>query len=78
MIKFMGLNSLDDDSVVVMIDKDNGYVKAFIDDDDIALFVYSKHHTVVFEKRFSLAMLKDKDASEQYSEQQIDDNSWHV
>ena len=65
-------------SAVINIGKNNGYVEAYIDDGDLLLFVYSKHGTIVFEKRFALAMLKDKDASEQYSQQQIDDNSWIV
>ena len=66
------------ESAVINIGEDNGYVEAYLDEDDVVLCVYSKYGTIVFEKRFALAMLKDEDASEEYSEQQIDDSSWRV
>ena len=67
------------ESVVVNIGKNNGYVEVYIDEKDgLTLFVYTKHGTVVLEKHFSLSMLRDKNASEQYIEQQVDDNSWRI
>ena len=66
------------ESAVINIGDNNGYIEAYIDGGDVVLIVYGKHGDVVLERRFDLAMLRDKDASEQYREQQIDDNSWHV
>ena len=74
------VETLDNDaeSAVINIGKNNGYFESYIDGGDVVLLVYSKHGTIVFEKRFSLAMLKDKDASEEYSEQQKDNSAWYV
>ena len=65
-------------SAVINVGKNNGYVEAYIDDAEIVLSVYSKEGDIVFDKRFALAMLRDKDASEAFKAQQTDDDSWRA
>jgi hypothetical protein len=62
-------------SAVINIGKNNGYVEAFINVDEVCINVYGKHGDIVSQQFIPLATLRDKNAC-QMRAQQIDDASW--
>ena len=65
-------------SAVIDIGKNNGYIEAFIDGDQVCINVFSRHGDIVSEESFSLAMLRSSGKAQANRAQQIDDASWRL
>jgi len=62
-------------SAVINIGKDNGYIEAFINIDEVCILVHGKHGDIVSQQIILLKTLRDKNACAMRA-QQIDEASW--
>ena len=56
------VNTLDNDvkSAIINVGKHNGYVEAYIDGQDLALYVYDKNGEVIFDRFIPIKTLQAK------------------